>query len=157
MKSLSCQCAQDEPELWALQDFQLQLPSDYSLIDYSFVPGLTRISFRAPHCILHTCKLGPADARLANQPLEEILRSLADIPDLPVQFGDDGKFCRGYRAPAIGRQLTLRFKRKKPFVQAEIHHDTANNRLLAIVLESLRPIPVETSQSICNNYEIIQI
>lgn len=157
MKSLSCQCTPDEPEFWAFQDFQLQLPSGYSLIDYSIAPGLTRISFRGPHCILHTCKLGPADARLANQPIEEILRSLADIPDLQVHFGDDGKICKGYRAPAIGRQLTLRFKRKKPFVRAEIRHNITSNRLLAIVLESLRPIPVETSQSICNNYEIIQI
>ena len=157
MKSLSCQCAPDETNFWALQDFQLQLPSGYSLIDYSFAPGLTRISFRGPHCILHTCKLGPADARLAIQPLDEILRSLADVPDLPVQFGDDGKFCKGYRAPAIGRQLTLRFKRKKPFIRAEISHIITSNRLLAIVLESLRPIPVETSQSICSNYEIIQI
>jgi len=157
MKSLSCQCAPDKPEIWALQDFQLQLPSGYSLIDYSFAPGLTRISFRGPHCILQTCKLGPADARLADQPLDEILRSLADIPDLPVQFGDDGRSCKGYRSPAIGRQLTLRFKRKKPFIRAEIRHIITSNRLLAIVLESLRPIPVETSQSICNNYEIIQI
>jgi len=157
MKSLSCQCASNEPEFWALQDFQLQLPSGYSLIDYSFAPGLTRISFRSPHCILHTCKLGPADTRLANQPLEEILRGLADIPDLPVQHSENGKLCKGYRAPAIGRQLTLRFKRKKPFIRAEIRHIMTSNRLLAIVLESVRPIPVETSQSICNNYEIIQI
>ena len=157
LKSLSCHCTADELELWSLQDFQLELPSSYSLIDYSFVPGLTRISFRKTHIVLHTCKLAPADARLTSQPLEEILRSLADIPDLPVQFGEDGKFCEGHRAPTITGQLLLRFKRKKPFIQAEIHHDSVNNRLLAIVLESIRPIPPETSRSIYNNYEIIQI
>lgn len=157
MKSLSCQCASDKPDFWALQDFQLQLPSTYSLMDYSFAPGLTRITFRGPHCTLHTCKLGPADARLARQPLDDILRNLADVPDLQVQFDNDGKFCRGYRKPSIGRQLTLRFKRKKPFIRAEIHHITPSNRLLAIVLESLRPIPAEISNSICNNYEIIQV
>lgn len=157
LKSLSCHHTADEPILWSLQDFQLKLPSSYSLIDYSFAPGLTRISFRSRHIILHTCKLAPADARLTNQSLAEILRSLADIPDLPVQCGEDDSFCMGRRTPAIGRQLLIRFKRKRPFVLAKIRHDTTNNRLLAVILESLRPIPPETSESIYNNYEIIQI
>ncbi len=156
LKSLSCHCTADDSILWSLQDFQLKLPSNYSLIDSSFAPGLTRISFRNRYIVLHTCKLGPADVRLNSQPLEEILRSLTDISDLPIQFGEDNNSCMGHRAPAIGRQLIFRFKRLKPFIQAEIHHDTVNNRLLAIVLESLRPIPPETSESIYNNYEIIQ-
>jgi len=155
LKSLSCHRDTGEPEFWSLQDFQLKLPASYSLIDSSFVPGLTRISFRSKHIILHTCKLGPADIRLASQTLAEILRSLADRPNLPLQCGEDGDFCKGQLAPTIGRQLILRFKRIKPFVRAEIHHNTANNRLLAIVLESLRPIPPETGESIYNNYEII--
>ena len=157
LKSLSCHTTADEQVFWSLQDLQLQLPSNYSLIDSSFAPGLTRISFRSRHIILHTCKLAPADARLSNQSLAEILRSLADMPDLPVQYSEDDNFCMGQRTPAIGRQLLIRFKRKKPFVRAEIRHDTANNRLLAVILESLRPIPPETSESIYNNYEIIQI
>ncbi len=157
LKSLSCHhCEADDPTFWSLQDFQLKLPPSYSLIDYSFAPGLTRISFRSRHIVLHTCKLAPADARLTSQPLEKILKSLADIPDLPVQFGKNENICMGHRTPTIGRQLILRFKRIKPFVLAEIRHDSANNRLLAIILESLRPIPPETSQSIYNNYEIIQ-
>lgn len=157
LKSLSCHCSADEPVFWSLQEFKLQLPSSYSLIDSSFAPGLTRISFRSKHIILHTCKLGPADTRLTNQSLAEILRSLADIPELPVQCGEDDTLCRGHRAPTIGRQLAIRFKRQKPFVRAEIRHDTVNNRLLAVILESLRPIPLETSESIYSNYEIIQI
>jgi len=155
LQSLSCHCAPDEPIFWSLQDFQLKLPSNYFLIDSSFVPGLTRISFRCKHTTLHTCKLGPADARLTDQSLEEILKSLADIPDLPVQCSEDGDFCMGRRAPTISRQLGIRFKRKKPFILAQIRHDSANNRLLAVILESLRPIPLETGQSIYNNYEII--
>ena len=156
LKSLSCHHSTDEPEFWSLQDFQLTLPPAYSLIDYSFTPGLTRISFRTRRTVLHIGKLGPADARLKGQTLEEILRSLAGTPDLKVQFGENKKSCAGYQAPTIGKQIALRFKRDKPFVRAEIHHDSTNNRLLAIVLESLRPIPPEICQSIWNNYEIIQ-
>ncbi len=156
LKTISCHRVADEMELWSLQDFQLWLPPDYSLIDYSLVPGLTRISFSHKKIILHTCKLAPADTRLASQPLGEILRSLTGIPSLQVQTSSEDKVCDGWRTPTIPKQISLRFQRKKPFVQAKIRHDIASNRLLAVVLESIRPIPSETSQTISDNYEIIQ-
>jgi len=156
LKTISCHQADNEPELWSLQDFQLWLPSSYSLIDYSLAAGLSRISFNHKKIILHTCKLAPADTRLTSQPLEEILTSLTDIPNLQVQISCEGKICDGWRTPTIPRQVALRFQRKKPFVQAKIRHDISNNRLLAVVLESIRPIPSETSQTISDNYEIVQ-
>ena len=156
LRTISCHKAEGERELWALQDFQLWLPQRYSLIDYSLVAGLSRISFSHKRIILHTCKLAPADSRLTSQPLEEILRSLTDIPNLQVQISDESKICDGWRTPTIGRQIALRFQRKKPFVQAKIRHDISSNRLLAVVLESIRPIPPQTSQIISDNYEIVQ-
>ncbi len=155
LKTISCHKAEGEPELWSLQDFQLWLPQHYSLIDYSLVAGLSRISFSHKKIILHTCKLAPADTRLSNQPLEEILRSLTDIPDLQIKISSDGWICDGWRTPTIARQVAIRFQRKKPFVQAKIRHDVSRNRLLAVVLESIKPIPPQTSQVISDNYEIV--
>lgn len=156
LKTISCHRAEDEPELWSIQDFQLWLPADYSLIDYSLAAGLTRISFSHKKIILHTCKLAPADTRLTSQPLEEILRSLTGIPDLLIQTSKKGKICDGQRTPTIPRQIALRFQRKKPFVISKIRHDMASNRLLAVVIESIRPISPQTIQTISDNYEIIQ-
>jgi len=156
LKTISCHTAAGEPVLWSLQDFQLRLPQRYTLIDYSLVAGLSRISFSHQKIVLHTCKLAPADTRLTSQPLEEILRSLTGIPDLQVKIRNEGKICDGWRTPTIARQVAIRFQRKKPFVQAKIRHDISSNRLLAVVLESIRPIPPETGQIISDNYEIVQ-
>lgn len=157
LKSLSCPCSASEQTFWSIQDFQLLLPSSFDLLDYSFGAGLTRISFRRSRLLLHTCKLAPADSRLSHQSLEEILENLADIPDLQMQLSEDGTICEGYRVPTITSQVFLRFKRKKPFIRAKIRHNTLRNRLLAVVLESIRPIPSEICQSISDNYEIIQV
>ena len=155
MKSLSCPCSAGEQSFWSIQDFQLQLSSKYSLTDYSLAAGLTRISFRSGRLFLHTCKLTPADSRLNRQSPEEILKSLADVQDLQIHADKDGMIYKGYREPTITGQVLLRLQRKKPFVRAEIRHDTSNNRLLTIVLESIRPIPADTCQVISSNYEII--
>ena len=155
LKSLSCPCSTTEQTLWSIQDFQLLLPSSYELVDYSLAAGLSRISFHSSRILLHTCKLAPADSRISHQPLEDILWNLADAPDLRLQLSEDGKVCEGHRTPTIGSQVILRLKRKKPFIRAKIRHDSSKNRLLAIVLESIQPIPPEICQSISDNYEII--
>jgi len=157
LKSVSCPCKTAEQNFWSIQDFQFLLPSDYSLTDYSLAAGLTRISFHSARTVLHTCKLAPADSRLNDQPLEQILRSLVDIPDLQVQLSDERQVCEGHRAPTIGKQITLRLQRKKPFIWSRIRHDTKNNRLLAVVIESIQPISPETGPFISNHYEIIQV
>jgi len=156
MRSLSCPCSEGDQSFWSIQDFQLQLASNYILSDYSLAAGLSRISFRRGRLLVHTCKLAPADSRLSRQSAGEILKSLADVEDLQLQHNEDKMICRGYRKPTIIRQVLLRLQRKKPFVRAEIRHDALHNRLLAVVLESIRPIPSETCQAISKNYEIIQ-
>ncbi|MBW1635155.1 MAG: hypothetical protein JRJ68_02660 [Deltaproteobacteria bacterium] len=157
MKSLSCCCAAGSRSFWSIQDFQLQLPSEYSLTDYSLAAGLSRISFQSGRMFLHTCKLSPADNRLNSHSLEDILKNLADVQDLQVHQDENGMGCRGYRKPTITSQILLRLQRKKPFIRAEIRHDTSHNRLLAVILESIKPIRSGTCQAISNNYEIIQI
>ncbi len=147
-------CPVHSGSLWRMQDFSLALPAPFILKDYTFGAGLTRLSFTGPDLFLQTCKLGPADSRLARQSLAEILTTLCDAGDLDIETEAD-KTCSGNREPAISKQILFRLRRQKPFIRARIRHDAGRNRLLAVVLSSNRPIPEATIENICSRYEII--
>ncbi|GAB6193266.1 hypothetical protein [Desulfocastanea catecholica] len=148
-------CRNAPETLWRMQDFSLILPVSYTLQDYTFAAGLTRMSFTKGDLFMQTCKLGPADNRLAQQSLKEILLILADTAELETVTGEDNTSCEGCRSPTIGRQVLLRLRREKSFIRAKIWHEVAGNRLLAVILSSNRPIPLTTIQDICRHYEII--
>lgn len=143
-------------KLWQVQDFSLTVPASFQLRDYGFGAGLTRLSFCDAACTLQTCILGPADIRLGQQPLDQILFSLTGSPHLKTVSREDGSFCKGYRNPSILNQILLRLRREKPFIRNRIWHDAAANRLLAVILSSKRPISTEMIDTICSRYEIIQ-
>lgn len=141
---------------WRIQDFSLVVPFSFILKDYTFGAGLTRLSFFDSNLLLQTCKLGPADTRLSRQSLVDIINTLADVTDLEIVTGKDNNSCEGHRSPTIPKQILFRLRKEKPFVRAKIWHDTVNNRLLAVVLSSNRPIPLTTTHKICSQYEIVQ-
>ena len=148
-------CHNHQETLWRIQDFSLTLPDSYILQNYTFGVGLTRLSFYNAHFLLQTCTLGPADARLTQQTLKEILSTLADTPDLAIAAGDDHYSCEGHRKPTIPRQILFRLRREKPFICAKIRHDIMKNRLLTVILSSNRPISLKTFQKTHQKYEII--
>lgn len=143
-------------KLWRIQDFSLITPNYFTLQNYTFAAGLSRLSFAGRNLQLQTCRLGPADSHLIDQSLERILLTLTGSPELQVVFHENPATCRGERTPTIFRQLVFRLRREKPFISSKIWHDSLNNRLLAVVLSANRPIPLDTLEDICNNYEIIQ-
>lgn len=155
LSQLSCGNQSDRRMLWRIQDFSLTLADSYILKDYTFGAGLTRLSFFRPELILQICKLGPADNRLHDQSLENILFTLADTADLELIPGETDESFEGFRIPTIPQQLFFRLRREKPFIRTKIWHDTSNNRLLAVVLSSNRPIPPATLHEICGQYEIL--
>ena len=148
-------CPSHSGSLWCIQDFSLTIPVSFTLKDYTFGAGLTRLSFTSSDLFLQTCKLGPADRRLEQQSLVEILSTLSDDKDLAIITEADNS-CSGYRNPTIPRQILFRLRRQKPFIRAKIWHDAGKNRLLAVVLSSNRPIPIAAIQNICSRYEIVQ-
>lgn len=150
--SLSCHSGRQT--VWRMQDFSLVTPPSFTLTDYTFGAGLTRLSFRQADLILHTCRLASADERLTSQTLEEILLILADVVEFDLTRNDDFT-SQGYRRPSISRQIMLRLRREKPFVWAKLWHDSNSNRLLGVVLQSNRPIPDTTATTICESYEIV--
>lgn len=151
---LTLACHPPGQTLWRIQDFSLRTPDSFSLSDYTFGAGLTRLSFCKDELSLHACRIGPADDRLRQQSLENLLLTLSGTADLEVAMKDD-TICQGYRRPSTGRQLLFRIRREKPFLWAQIRHDRANNRLLAVILASKHPIPEETADNICAHYEIV--
>jgi len=142
--------------LWQVQDWSLTVPALFQLQDYGFGAGLSRLSFSAAACTLQTCILGPADIRLSQQPLDQILLRLTGSSNLKLTCGKHGSFCQGYRDPSIQSQILLRLRREKPFIRNKIWHDAAANRLLAVILSSKRPISMEMIDMICSGYEIIR-
>ncbi len=148
-------CRDDAENLWRMQDFSLTLPDSYKLQDYTFAAGLTRMSFTKADLFMQTCKLGPADSRLVQQSLKEILLTLVGTADLQTITDEDNTSCEGFRNPTIGKQVLLRLRREKSFIRAKIWHEIAGNRLLAVVLVSNRPIPLTTIHDICRHYAII--
>lgn len=154
--ALATLCCGKQPEnLWCLQDFSLLLPPGYTLLDYTFAAGLTRLSFKASDHQLQTCTLGPADIRRQRQSLPQILTALSDTPKLQIGSGADVNYCAGLSNPAIGQQILMRLRRKMPFISAAIRHDTETNRLLAVVLSAKRPLAPTAARDILHNYEII--
>jgi hypothetical protein len=155
LSRLSCLNHTARRMLWRIQDFSLTLPDSYILKDYTFGAGLTRLSFFKAELFLQICKLGPADTRLHDQSLEKILITLADTTNLELIPGEGDDSFEGFRTPTIPQQLLYRLRREKPFIRAKIWHDTAHNRLLAVVLSSNRPIPPTTLHEICRQYAIL--
>lgn len=155
LSKLSCPNHTEPLMLWRIQDFSLTLPESYILKDYTFGAGLTRLSFCKPELFLQICKLGPADSRLHDQSLERILITLAGTADLELIPDEDGDSFEGVRTPTIPQQVLYRLRREKAFIRTKIWHDTANNRLLAVVLFSNRPIPPATLHEICRQYAIL--
>lgn len=154
LASLSCHADNQENILWRVQDFSLMTPPSFGLTSYTFGAGLTRLSFRHKDLFLHTCRIAPADDRLRNQTLEEILLTLADVQELDIILSDKS-VCQGQRRPSIPRQILWRMRREKPFLWAKIWHESRSNLLLAVVLLANRPIPGKTAAMICENYEIV--
>ncbi len=154
LESLSCHGHQET--LWRVQDFSLITPPTFKLKDYTFGAGLTRLSFFSGVLFLQTCKLAPADTRLSQQSLEEILLALTGTSVMEVHNDEDKQYCEGYRSPSIAKQIVFRLRREKPFLLAKIWHDRVSNRLLAVVLSSKRPIPQTTAESLYKHYEIVQ-
>ncbi len=143
-------------KLWQIQDFSLVTPSSFILQDYTFGAGLTRLSFYNDDLLLQTCTLGPANTRLRQHSLEDILTTLTDSPDLDIIAGKNNISFEGNRSPSILKQMVFRLHREKPFIRAKIWHDTVSNRILTVVLSSNRPIPQATTHEICRQYEIVQ-
>ena len=149
-------CRKKVENLWRIQNFALNLPTSYTLKDYTFAAGLTRLAFFSSDLFLQTCALGPADIRLNRLSLKEILITLTGAPQLRIAAGENTSSCVGTRTPTISQQLFFRLRREKSFIRAEIRHDIGSNRLLAAVLSANRPIAPTTLYEIFQQYEIIQ-
>lgn len=148
-------CHGEENTLWRVQDFSLTTPADFTLRNYTFAAGLTRLSLTSAIQQLDTCRLAGADQRLARQTLPAILQTLAGAEDLQVSSDGQGTRCDGFRSPTILGQIRLRLRRVQPFIRARIRHYPETNRLLALVLGSKRPIASNDLDTLDRAYETL--
>ncbi|WP_163340290.1 hypothetical protein [Desulfopila sp. IMCC35008] len=155
LQSISCHHQSDQPTLWSVQDFQLQIPAIYRLAGYSFQAGLTRLLFEDKATRLLFCRMAPASDRLADKSLDELLFSLDDRLSKDNIEENNAQTASAGTSPSLMGQILLRLKRKKAFCQGIIRHDHSMNRILAIICESNHPIEPDSIQSLFSHYEII--
>lgn len=148
-------CHDHAEDLYRIQDFSLSLPPGFDLTDYSFAPGLTRLSFTAGGLQLQAGRLAPADERLQHQSLAAILLAQTGIPDLQLRETAEPDACEGFRQPTLFRRLLLRLRRDRPYVRARIGHDRLHNRLLTLILSGSRPLPAGLLPELAESYAII--
>ncbi len=154
LTTLHCHVDKGNVTPWSIQDFKLSLPKPFSLLHYNLAAGFTRLSFSAPRAILHVCRIAPARERLKRQKLQNILKTLLGVPDLDENADILRHTVEYYRSPSIFSQIIIRLRRQKPFCWARIWHCEDSDRLLAVIMESIRPIDVSTVHAICETYEI---
>ncbi|PHR27099.1 MAG: hypothetical protein COA36_10040 [Desulfotalea sp.] len=150
---LSCHGATDT--LWQIQDFSLTTPGQYSLTGYTFKTGLTRLSFSAANYDLHICRLAQASNRLSTQSLEDIHLGLAGTKDLQLDENKNKTLSCGTRAPSLTRQLLLRLRREKPFIESRLWLLEDSDRLLACIAYSKRPIPTNDLNLCYETFKIV--
>ncbi len=141
-------CRNGELTLWQFQDFSFKTPKNYTLTNYSFEAGLTRLSFSQSGLICHICRLAPADRRLEQQPLDEILKTLTGEKDFSISSAPCS--CTIRRNPPAWKQILYRLSRRKPF------HLERQNLLLASVQLSRRPIYPDPPGYFNTSHETIQ-
>ena len=153
LSTVSCHGCSDN--LWRIQDFAFTAPPEYSLTDYTFKAGLTRLSFSGDNCKLQICRLAQAESRLSAQSLLNILYTLADTRELQLEYSSDQTVCRGTRSPSITKQILFRLKRETPFIDSRLWLVKDHDRLLACVLSSKRPLPANALSSCYESFKII--
>ncbi len=155
LQSLNCHAAQDLHTPWAIQDFRVQLPDAYTLLHYNLAAGFTRLTFSSPGTLLHICRIAPAGERLKQQTLPNILKTLLNTSFIEENVAICDHTVEYQRRPTIFTQIIVRLRRQKPFCWARIWHCKDTDRLLAVVMESIRPIDMTTAQEICKTYAIL--
>jgi len=148
----SLRCHKNSVVSWCIQDFSLTTQPSLTLKDYTFRAGLTRLAFHEKRYSMQICKLAPADKRLQQQGLAEILQTMTGADNLHLE--ETASDCTATRSPGIGRQILYRLKRESPFISSKIWLDKEHNRILAVVLSSSAVIPEATLEEQCRNYAI---
>lgn len=152
MESLSCH-DDNEERLWSIQDFRVSIPRSYPLSGYNLAAGFTKLNFLQKKSILTICRIAPAVMRLQQQNLKDILVTLLGLPNDEFINTTSEDMIAYERYPTVGAQIIMRLRKKKPFCLAALWHDEANDRILGVVMEGIRPLNNQVFSSICNSYE----
>ncbi|BHH84412.1 hypothetical protein [Desulforhopalus sp. 52FAK] len=141
--------------LWQIQDFSIQTPLEVQLTDYTFKAGLSRLSFKANNYTLQICRLGQAATRLAEESLQSTLLTLAGTRELQTELSSDNISCHASRCPSLGKQILLRMRKEKPFIEARIWQVVKHDRLLACLISSTRPISEDDVNYCYETFKIV--
>lgn len=142
-------------QLWSIQDFQFEVPKEFQFQHQVFKAGFSSISFSHKKLSARFCRLAPADKRLVEQSIEQLLATMLDItlPDNGYSL-DQHTYCC-WNNPTLLYQIRCRLRRKKPFYWGMVRYLPSVNRIVVLAVEATHPLPQEELQSLFDRYEII--
>ena len=156
LATVRCHPGEEVSRQWAIQDFRLVLPAPMRLVDFSLAAGLTLLVFRDRSSRYRFCRLAPADHHLADTDLAHLLDSLqGQVLRASTHTTSTTTTHECWNSPTVGQRFWHRLHRRLPYHWSVIGHDTSANRLLAVLIESNRPIHRRAAQTIWRDYEIV--
>ncbi len=156
--SIHCHQQQKNAEtLWAIQDFKVLLPEDFTLSGHNFGAGLTRLSFVRSGLTIHLCRIAGAAQRLERTSMLSLLNLLGDLDISEEQVETHNDAISHCSSPSILQQIRSRLKRKAPFHQVILRHHPEYDRLSGLFFFDKKPIPETLTTSILESYEIFSL
>lgn len=143
LRSLRCH-SHENGIPWTLLDTTFLLPGNAVLQQYGFKAGLCWASCQQDGNIIQIARLAPAERRLAEASVEDILRELSGTDSLLADISPSADLTMLYRAPGLLGQIKYRMRRQLPFVQCVLQHQHEKNLLKACLLFSKAPVLQQT-------------
>lgn len=143
-------------QAWRVFDIHARLPKAYTLHEHRFLSGSFHLAFESAGKRLSLYRWGPAGALLASTDLRRFAHERLHTP-LKAEMGATMPGGRGWywhSRPSAGifHWLANLICRVYPHETGRIWHLADRNRILAVVMNSRRPIDNDTLNLICTHY-----
>lgn len=140
---------------WQVQDISFQPPPTFVLNEFRMAAGLTSIGFNAAGSTLVYYRLAPAKEHLRRHALPAILGRLDLHGGTRQGCRETPNSCECQVVPiGLAARLVACLRHRQAYRWSRIWHLPTVNRLLAVVLTSKHPIPVELPDNLCRHYAI---
>lgn len=152
--SLDCWHTGANNPRWSIHDISFIVPNDFSLDNYAFRFGLSRLFFSSKTSALTLCRLAPASEHLKHHTLQELFATFSKSEPEEQEIIDMNTLYYT-RTPGMAERLAARMRRRKAFSAARFDHLAEHDRITGFLLESSQPIQSGLVQNIQENYGII--
>lgn len=142
---------------WSLYDIKADVPSEYVLESFKFVPGEFQIHLKYKTSRISLYRWGPASIILKKTPMDQFASKRLNLDPQRAMADEFRSFpaidWREAPNSRIGSAMS-RLKRLPGHRNFKIWHDSETNKLLAVMHESRKRIGIDVRDQVCLSYEI---